>query len=360
MPLSLGIIGLPNVGKSTLFNALTKQAAKAQNVPFTTITPNVGVVAVPDERLNKLSVLSKSAKITPTTIEFVDIAGLVKNAHQGEGLGNQFLANIREVDAIVHVVRFFDNSTIIHVEQTVDPKRDVDIINTELILADLSVVDKMRTNLDKKIRGNDKSAQALDVLLAKISEHLNANQPARTLPLTPEEAELNKTIPLLTSKPVLYIANVSDQQISLSPEEFSAVFSHTDHVLPISVKIEQELVQLPDDERIIFLREYGLTNTGLDRLVQAGYALLHLITFFTSGPTETRAWTVPRGALAPEAAGQIHSDMEKGFIRAETVAYDDLVQTGSHTAARSAGHVRDEGKTYLVQDGDVMFFKFSS
>lgn len=356
----IGIIGLPNVGKSTLFNALTKQAAKAQNVPFTTITPNVGVVAVPDERLNQLSVLSKSAKTTPTTIEFVDIAGLVKNAHQGEGLGNQFLANIREVDAIAHVVRFFDNSTIIHVEQTVDPKRDIDIINTELILADLAVVDKMRTNLDKKIRGNDKAAQALDALLTKFSAHLNSNQPARTLPITPEEVDLNKTIPLLSGKPVLYIANVGDQQTSLSPDELATVFDPSDHILPISVKIEQELVQLPDEERLVFLHEYGLANTGLDRLVQASYSLLNLITFFTSGPTESRAWTVPRGAFAPQAAGQIHSDMERGFIRAETVAYADLIHAGSHAAARSAGHVRDEGKTYLVQDGDVMFFKFSS
>lgn len=360
MSLKIGIVGLPNVGKSTLFNALTKQAAKAQNVPFTTITPNVGVVAVPDDRLTKLTALSKSVKTTPTTIEFVDIAGLVKNAHQGEGLGNQFLANIRAVNAIAHVVRFFDNSAIIHVEQTVDPKRDVEIINTELILADLAVVDKMRSNLDKKIRGNDKAAQALDVLLAKMSEHLNSNQPARTLSLTPEEVELSTTIPLLTGKPVLYIANVGDQQTSLSPDQLTAVFSPSDHVLPISVKIEQELVQLPDEERLIFLHEYGLEQTGLDRLIQASYSLLNLITFFTSGPTESRAWTVPRGAFAPQAAGQIHSDMERGFIRAETVVYDDLISAGSHAAARSAGHVRDEGKTYLVQDGDVMFFKFSA
>lgn len=356
--LRIGIIGLPNVGKSTLFNALTKQVAKAQNVPFTTITPNVGVVAVPDERLEKLAALSKSAKITPTTIEFVDIAGLVKNAHQGEGLGNQFLANIREVDAIAHVVRFFDNSTIIHVEQTVDPKRDIDIINTELILADLAVVEKMRTNLDKKIRGNDKSAQALDVLLAKISEHLNANQPARTLTLTPEEKDLYITVPLLTGKPVLYIANVSDEQV-ISPAKLTSVFSPSDHVLPISVKIEQELVQLPAEERQVFLREYGLERTGLDRLIQAGYSLLNLITFFTSGPTETRAWTVPRGATAPVAAGQIHSDMQRGFIRAETVSYNDLIAASSYAAARSTGAVRDEGKEYVVQDGDVMFFKFS-
>jgi len=357
--MQIGIVGLPNVGKSTLFNALTKQAAKAQNVPFTTIEPNIGVVAVPDKRLDILTEISRSKSTVPTTIEFVDIAGLVKNAHKGEGLGNQFLANIREVDAIVHVVRFFENEDITHVETNVDPIRDAEIVNTELALADLTNIQTMRTNLEKKIRGNDKEAAALDPILAKFEKALAAGTPVRNIELEDEEQELVKGISLLTEKPVLYIANISETQIT-NTEEVSAKFTKQyNPVLSISVQIEQELIELSDKERLTFLEEYGLKNTGLDRLIQASYKLLKLITFFTSGEQESRAWTVEKDSTAPQAAGKIHTDFERGFIRAETVAYDDLVSAKTYAQARAAGKVRDEGKEYIVKDGDVMLFKFS-
>jgi len=347
------------VGKSTLFNALTQQSAKAQNVPFTTIEPNVGVVTVPDERLPELAKISQSASTVPTTIEFVDIAGLVKNAHQGEGLGNQFLAHIREVDAIAHVVRFFESPDITHVDHTVDPQRDIDTINTELILADLNTVTNMRTNLDKKVKGEDKEAKALDSTLAQLELHLNNNQPAHTLDLADEELSLKKNISLLTDKPVLYIANVSEEQITNPPALLQELSQDHPPLLPLSVKIEQELIELSDEERVTFLQEYGLKQTGLNRLIQVSYQLLNLITFFTSGPTETRAWTVKKGSLAPQAAGRVHSDMEQGFIRAETVSYHDLISAQSYTEARAQGKVRDEGKNYIVKDGDVMLFKFN-
>jgi ribosome-binding ATPase len=355
--LRCGIIGLPNVGKSTLFNALTKQAAKAQNVPFTTIEPNVGIVAVPDERLERLAAISKSAKIVPTTIEFVDIAGLIRGAHKGEGLGNKFLSNIREVDAIVHVVRVFEGGGITHVETSVDPARDVETINTELALADLDTVQRMRMNLEKKIKGQDKDAASLDAVLAKFEGALAEGNPARSVQLGEKEALIARSVQLLTNKPVLYVANVDEQQLQTP---LSLPLKEGEKTLALSIKIEQELVELPEEERQIFLAEYGLHNTGLERLIQASYELLGLITFLTSGPQETRAWTVRREAKAPEAAGKIHSDIERGFIRAETVAYEDLIQAGSYAAARSAGKVRDEGKEYLVQDGDIMLFKHST
>lgn len=350
---------MPNVGKSTLFNALTKQAAKAQNVPFTTIDPNIGIVAVPDKRLARLTEISESEKITPTTIEFVDIAGLVRGAHEGEGLGNKFLANIREVDAIVHVVRFFDNADIIHVDSSVDPIRDVETINTELALADLATVQKMRANLEKKIKGKDKESLILDTLLTKYEELLSAGKPARDVVLTEQDEEVQHMVHLLTAKPVLYLANVSESQIASADSLVKEFAKQHSPVLPISVKIEQELVELSDEERTTFLAEYGLHATGLERLIQASYTLLNLITFFTTGKQESRAWTVQGGSKAPQAAGKIHSDFERGFIRAETVAYSDLDTLGSYAAARSAGKVRDEGKEYVVKDGDVMLFKFN-
>lgn len=306
---SVGIVGLPNVGKSTLFNALTKQAVAARNVPFTTIDPNVGVVPVPDERLDVLAKISKSEKITPTTIEFVDIAGLVRNAHQGEGLGNQFLSHIREVDAIAHVVRFFEDPAITHVAGKVDPASDIETIRTELELADLA--------------------------------HPNS--------------------PPLAKKPILYVANVSEAQLKQPLPSLPLTKGEAKEgvVIPLCIKIEQELIELPDSERATFLKEYGLPDTGLNRLIKESYKLLNLITFLTTGKTETRAWTVQKGAHAPQAAGKVHTDMERGFIRAETISYDDLIAAGSYAAARAAGKVRDEGKEYVVRDGDVMIFKFA-
>lgn len=357
--LRVGIVGLPNVGKSTLFNALTKQAAEAKNFPFTTIEPNVGIVPVPDERLEVLTKISQSEKITPTTIEFVDIAGLVKDAHAGEGLGNKFLSHIRAVDAIVHVVRFFSDPDIVHVDTSVDPLRDVATIETELALADLETTERALERTAHNAKGNDKTAQATMPVLQKLHDHLATGQQARHLALTPEEQKMLEHVPLLTGKPTLYVANVSEAQLLNPDHTETMLLEKYQPLLPLSIKIEQELVELPDEERAAFLAEYQLAHTGLERLIQAAYQLLGLITFLTTGPTETRAWTVQRGSTAPRAAGKIHSDMERGFIRAETVSYKDLTAAGSYAAARAKGQVRDEGKTYLVQDGDIMLFKFS-
>lgn len=359
MSLRVGIVGLPNVGKSTLFNALTKQAAQARNVPFTTIEPNVGVVPVPDERLQKLSDISQSKKIVPTTVEFVDIAGLVRNAHKGEGLGNQFLANIRQVDAIVHVVRFFDNSDIIHVDNKVDPISDAETINTELALADLATVEKAIERNEKIARGMDKEAMSRQPVLEKLRAQLSEGKPVRELSFEEKEQPFVDELFLLTSKPMMYIANVSESQITQGDDVVKKFAANHSPVLAISIKIEQEIVELSDEDRLTFLEEYGLKATGLDRLIQESYKLLQLLTFFTTGEQETRAWTVKDGSTAPQAAGEIHSDFERGFIRAETVAYEDLITAGSYAAARAAGKVRDEGKTYIVKDGDVFLFKFS-
>lgn len=361
MALQIGLIGLPNVGKSTLFNALTKQAAQTANFPFTTIEPNVGVVPVPDERLEKLATMHKSAKVVPTAIEFVDIAGLVRGAHEGEGLGNKFLSHIREVDAIAHVVRFFDDPNVIHVDGAANPLRDVETIETELGLADLATVERaLKTAEDNptslKLRGA--GAKGPKDVLQKVYKTLSAGRPARETELTPKEEELMQGISLLTRKPTLYVANLSEEQIKdpQTTADFAKIYKP---VLPISIKIEQEIVELPDEEQATFLAEYGLTETGLNRLIKASYELLGLITFLTTGPDETRAWTVTKGSLAPQAAGKIHSDLERGFIRAETVAYADLIATGSYAAARAAGKVRDEGKEYTVKDGDILVIKFS-
>lgn len=357
MNLRIGIVGLPNVGKSTLFNALTKQRAPAANFPFTTIEPNVGVVTMPDERLDALAKLSASERVVPTTIEFVDIAGLVKDAHTGEGLGNQFLAHIREVDAIVEVVRFFPDPNVLHVDGSVDPARDADVINTELALADLQTVERMLEREERAAKSGDPTLQRRVSGLQKFRDALSAGRAARETVLDEQELDSVRDVHLLTRKPVLYVANLDEEQIRIAQTVISS-FASTHHpVVPLSVKIEQELTELPDADRATFLAEYGLTHSGLDDLIRAGYELLGLITFLTTGPKETRAWTVRRGATATEAAGEIHSDFERGFIRAETIQWKDLVTAGGYPAAREKGLLRDEGKEYVVQDGDVFIFK---
>ncbi|MEO0945379.1 MAG: redox-regulated ATPase YchF [Pseudomonadota bacterium] len=359
-----GIVGLPNVGKSTLFNALTRTAAaQAANFPFCTIEPNVGEVAVPDARLAKLAEIAKSKEVIPARMTFVDIAGLVKGASKGEGLGNQFLANIREVDAIAHVLRCFEDGDVTHVEGRVDPVADADTIETELMLADLESIEKRLQNIVRKVRGGDKEAVLQERLLKSAAEALENGQPARTVEVDAEDLKAWKTLQLLTSKPVLYVCNVAEDEAaegnahSAKVAEMAAAQGAGSVV--ISAKIEEEISLLDAEEAEMFLEEMGLTEAGLDRLIRAGYELLNLQTYFTAGPKEARAWTIKEGTLAPQAAGVIHGDFEKGFIRAETVAYEDYVSLGGEAAARDAGKLRAEGKTYEVKDGDVLHFLHS-
>lgn len=363
--MKLGIVGLPNVGKSTLFNAITKAGAQSANYPFCTIEPNVGIVDVPDKRLDVLAKMYDPEKITPAFIEFVDIAGLVKGASRGEGLGNKFLSHIREVDAIIHVVRCFDDTEIVHVDGSVDPVRDIETINLELIFADLETVDKRFERLGKLLKtGEKKYAQEAEVL-KRLKETLEAGKPARSLELSDDEAELIRDMSLLTQKKVIYAANMSEDGIADAENneylkrvrEFAA--DENSSVLPISARIEEEISTLDDDEREMFLSEMGLEASGLDRLVEKSYDLLGLISYLTAGPKEVRAWTIKKGTRAPQAAGKIHSDFEKGFIRAEVVSYDDLLECGSQLAAKEKGLVRSEGKEYVMQDGDVVVFRFN-
>ncbi|MFH0776634.1 MAG: redox-regulated ATPase YchF [Patescibacteria group bacterium] len=364
MALKIGIVGLPNVGKSTLFNALTKShAAAAENYPFCTIDPNIGIVEVPDERVDKLADFSQSKKKIPTAIEFVDIAGLVKGASEGEGLGNKFLAHIREVDAIVEVVRDFVNPDIQHVSSEPDAAEDIEVIETELILADLATLAKRGADFEKRARAGEKDAKVAAGLIAKLRENLEAEKPARSVEIENEdEAKILRELQLLTAKPLIYGVNVDEKSLAnFDIESFRAKtkLPADAKIVPISAKIESELVELSDDEAAIFLADLGLAESSLNRLIREAYALLNLITFFTSGEKETRAWTIEKGSTAPNAAGKIHTDFERGFIKADVIATEKLLEAGSESAARDRGWIRSEGKTYLVQDGDVCVFKFN-
>lgn len=363
MALTAGIVGLPNVGKSTLFNAITKSTVEAANYPFATIDPNVGVVEVPDERLDKLSDLYQPKKTIPTTFEFTDIAGIVKGASKGEGLGNKFLANIREVDAICHVVRCFNDGNITHVSGKIDPAEDIETINLELILADLESVSKRYEKVAKMAKSKDHDAVVEAEAMKKVKDALEAGQSARTVDLTEEEYPFIKQMYLLTMKPVLYVANVQEDDAAIGNDYVELVrdiaAQDDAEVVVVSAKIEEELATLDEEDRDMFLEDLGMEQSGLDVLIQQAYTLLGLETFFTAGEPEVRAWTFRKGMKAPQAAGVIHSDFERGFIRAETVSYDDLIELGSTQAAKEHGKYRSEGKDYVVQDGDVMLFRFN-
>ena len=364
--MKLGVVGLPNVGKSTLFNAITNAGAQAENYPFCTIEPNTGVVPVPDCRLDVLAEMFHPKKVTPATIEFVDIAGLVKGASRGEGLGNKFLSHIREVDAIVHVVRCFDDENIIHVDGSVDPGRDIETINLELIFADMDTVQKRKEKAEKGFRGGDKSAAAEAELAARLYDHLESGKPARTLECSDEEKLIMNGWFLLTTKPVIYAANIAEDDLGKDDSLIGYVNSVREvasaegaEVIVISAAIEQDIASMSPEEKAEFIDELGIGQSGLDRLITASYRLLGLISFLTAGEDECRAWTIVNGTKAPQAAGKIHTDFEKGFIRAEIVPFETLAELGSMTACREKGLVRSEGKEYVMKDGDVTLFRFN-